>query len=333
MNATPTQPGRDDREELARLLPPPAERDLPSGRHREVQEFVMAQIREDLQSAGPAPRRTRGRRPLVIGAALTAVAGATAVAVVVGTTGGSGGSVNAGGSQAHSSPGHSAGSLSGRQVLLAAASTAERAPAGSGTYWHVKIEYYTKTSSGATGTSVIETWTRRDGRSWARSGSPNSPVKENGGKYGYWNDGFTVGSTHLSYRQIQRLPADPAALKKWITHHSELMKDVGQHHGTTVSVDDVIVGGLSGLLEMTPAPPAVRAAAFRALASLPEVRNLGRVDGGQGLQITNSDGTLRMVLDPATSRIRSSSFTGKGAKTKSGTDKVDAAEWTNAAPR
>ncbi|GAA4618312.1 hypothetical protein GCM10023195_82220 [Actinoallomurus liliacearum] len=330
MNTTPTQPGRDDREELARLLPPPAERDLPSGRHREVQEFVMAQIREELQSTGPAPRRTHARRPVVIGAALTAVAGATAVAVVIGTTGGGGGSVGGGSSHAPSSPTHSTASLSGRQVLLAAASTAERAPAGSGTYWHVKIEY-TKSSGGTTGASAIETWTRRDGRSWAKTGSPTSPVKENGGKNGYWNDGFTVGDTQLSFQQIQRLPADPSALKKWITHHSSLMRDVGKGHGS-VSADQVVSGALIGLLEMTPAPPAVRAAAFRALASLPEVRNLGRVDGGQGLLITQSDGTSRLVLDPATSRIRSSSFAGKG-KTASGTERVDAAEWTDVAPR
>lgn len=331
MNTTPTQPGRDDHEELARLLPPPVERELPSGRHREVQEFVMAQIHEDLRSAERAPRRTRRRRPVVIGAALTAVAGATAAAVVIGTTGGSGGSVGSGGAQAHGSPGHSAGSLSGRQVLLAAASTAERAPAGSGTYWHVKIAY-TKSSGSETGTSVIETWTRRDGRSWVRSGAPNSPVQVNNGKSGSWNDGFTVGSTHLSYQQVQRLPADPAALKKWITHHSDLMKAVGAPHGTSLTVSQVISGGLTGLLAMTPAPPAVRAAAFRALASLPEVRNLGRVDGGQGLLITDHDGTSRLVLDPATSRIRSSTYTGKGEKVTGG-ERVDAAEWTDVAPR
>ena len=41
MNATPIQPGSSDRDELARLLPEPAERELPSGRH-----LATSQIRE-----------------------------------------------------------------------------------------------------------------------------------------------------------------------------------------------------------------------------------------------------------------------------------------------
>ncbi|MCO5986686.1 hypothetical protein NE235_11290 [Actinoallomurus spadix] len=109
------------------------------------------------------------------------------------------------------------------------------------------------------------------------------------------------------------------------------MKAVGAPHGTSLTVDQVISGGLTGLLAMTPAPPAVRAAAFRALASLPEVRNLGRVDGGQGLLITDNGATIKLVLDPATSRIRSSTYTGKGEKVTGG-DTVDAAEWTNVGP-
>jgi len=42
------------------------------------------------------------------------------------------------------------------------------------------------------------------------------------------------------------------------------------------------------LLTDLPVPPAVRAAAFRALASMPSVTSLGPADGGQALLITGA---------------------------------------------
>ncbi|MGW7478737.1 hypothetical protein ACWGH8_09175 [Nonomuraea muscovyensis] len=61
-------------EELARLLPPPAERDLPEGRHRQLKEFVMTEIR---------PRRRRLLRPALllpaVGLAAALVVGAPLV--------------------------------------------------------------------------------------------------------------------------------------------------------------------------------------------------------------------------------------------------------------
>ncbi|MFG3441348.1 hypothetical protein ACGF0J_29235 [Nonomuraea sp. NPDC047897] len=71
-------------EELARLLPPPAERDLPEGRHRQLKEFVMTEIQ---------PRHRRLPRPalllpaaglaaaLVVGAPLVLGGGAPAYAI------------------------------------------------------------------------------------------------------------------------------------------------------------------------------------------------------------------------------------------------------------
>ncbi|MCO6008773.1 CU044_5270 family protein [Actinoallomurus purpureus] len=281
---------------------------------------------QNTMRGGPVRKRRIGW--LAGGLGLTAATAATAILVTsTGTT--TTAHPNSPPSTAAQSP------LSGRQILLAAATTAEKAPAASGIYWHVKT-VYTKTSKGDTdtGASVIETWTRRDGRSWVREGSPTSPVKENGGPHsGTWNNGFFVGTTKLSFEQIQRLPADPTALKTYITRHSDLMRLVGKPVDKGgMSVDEVLIGGISSLLEMTPAPPAVRAAAFRALAKLPEVKNLGPVKGGVGLQISFHDGWSRMVLDPATSRLLNSAF-GDADHNASGTSKVDAAEWTNTLPR
>jgi anti-sigma factor RsiW len=134
MNATSTQPDPNERAELARLVPGPVERDLPSDRHQRLQEFVMRQIHQDLRSAEQAPRRSPKRRPVLLASGLAAVA--TAAAVVI-STGGSGGSAGSG----DGSVTQVAASLSGRQILLAAATTAERTPAGSGAYWYVKTTY------------------------------------------------------------------------------------------------------------------------------------------------------------------------------------------------
>ncbi|WP_336204036.1 hypothetical protein [Nonomuraea sp. LPB2021202275-12-8] len=67
----------NERDELARLLPPPVEHDLPPGRHRLLKEFVMTEIQH-------RPRR-RLPRPAVLAAVLTAaVAGAVALPALLG---------------------------------------------------------------------------------------------------------------------------------------------------------------------------------------------------------------------------------------------------------
>ena len=73
MNATSMQPDPNDRAELARLLPRPVERDLPSDRHQRLQEFVMSRIHQDLRSAEQAPRRSPKRRPVFLASAQTSL--------------------------------------------------------------------------------------------------------------------------------------------------------------------------------------------------------------------------------------------------------------------
>ena len=89
-----------------------------------------------------------------------------------------------------------------------------------------------------------------------------------------------------------------------------------------------------------PAPPAVRAAAFEALAELPGVTSIGAVQGGQGLLISVPPPAAskfpggkvpagasqeRLVIDPATAQVYSyTNF--------EGTQTIVAAYWTNALP-
>ncbi|MFC5745374.1 hypothetical protein [Actinomadura rugatobispora] len=77
MDITPSHPGLGERDELARLLPAPAERELPGERRRAIKEFMMGELRE---APGPAQRGRRRlwRRPVVL---IPALAAATALAV------------------------------------------------------------------------------------------------------------------------------------------------------------------------------------------------------------------------------------------------------------
>jgi DNA-directed RNA polymerase specialized sigma24 family protein len=102
--------------------------------------------------------------------------------------------------------------------------------------------------------------------------------------------------------------------------------------------DDI---GLSRLLWTVPAPPAVRADAFRALADLGNVTDLGERDGNRVLRIDFAElpaadkfeggvlpdgvGHMTLVIDPETSQLVSMT-------NYQGTEDVLVAEWTNDMP-
>lgn len=102
-----------------------------------------------------------------------------------------------------------------------------------------------------------------------------------------------------------------------------------------------VFDGLISLVSQLPAPPKVRAAAFRAIAAYPNVESLGEVEGGQGLLISLPDGEpARLVVDPATGQIRRTNLfvTADGGIMRAGGSGADAgsltlvAEWTKTLP-
>lgn len=80
MSPEPPGPTRAEREEAARLLPVPVERDLPGRRHLILKDHLVREIRCGAAAAGP---RTRRRRRLAF-AAVPLAAGAMAVALAAG---------------------------------------------------------------------------------------------------------------------------------------------------------------------------------------------------------------------------------------------------------
>ena len=186
--------------------------------------------------------------------------------------------------------------LSGQQVILAAATVAESQPASSGTYWHTKLVLHTKE-----GTTVSETWIRRDGRTW-RSIAPGLVSRA--------RHEPMVDSTRLDYADIQRLPTDPDRLKAALFASTTIPSARDNKQLT-------IMNALQAVLGEAPAPPKVRAAAFRALAAMPSITNLGRTAGGYRLKIsygtrTHVDGTETIVVDPKTTQLRVEGWAGFG---------------------
>ncbi|MEQ4721451.1 hypothetical protein [Nonomuraea sp. B19D2] len=190
--------------------------------------------------------------------------------------------------------------VSGRSVLLAAATSAASWPAAEGTYWHIK-----KVRDRS---EVTELWATRDGRAWTSDGGRVSPVSG--------RSAFSMAGRDLTFEQIQSLPADPAALKERV---AAMLPSQG-----------LLADALSGLLWTKPSPPAVRAAAYRALADLPEVRYLGASTPGEAFSYVLPDGTRRtLVIDPATSQVLSCTDSGPSPRT----ERVIEAGWTDRGPR
>jgi hypothetical protein len=317
-----TSDSRNRREiaELARLLPVPAEWDLPAGRRRTLKENLMSELNlADGTATGrpPVPRRPK-RAILATAAGASALAVAAAAVAVVVTSGTAGPATSRGG-------GPAAATLSARQILLAAATTAAARPESTGTYWYVKttvVVFSYKDSE--------ESWTRLDGQTWLRGSKvpgwfanedsflpPSKPPVRFGLAGGLDLEQLqglpprmqTAGSSpasfipagELTFGQLQKLPASPAALKAWIT---AMNRTFDREEGAPVPEREAVFESLNDLVAGVPAPPQVRAAAFRVMASLPGVTSLGPVSGGQGLRISlsgNQHATL--VVDPATSQV------------------------------
>lgn len=301
----------DDLEALVTLLAKP-------GPSSELVDRGRRRLRQATRE--PVRRRPSGR--LAGGVALGLAAAVAAVLVVVVPGSKAPGSNPATGTKPVVSP--APDRRSGRQILLAAATSAETKPVGSGTYWHVKT---VSTLAGSRRPpSSMETWTRRDGRKWVAWGRPGTVIEMRGG-----TPTFMVADAPVSFGQIQSLPTTPAALKSWVAYAAR--------HGVDGRVpadalDGAVLQSLISLLAEVPAPPKVRAAAFRAIALSPGVRRLGAVKGGQGLLFTASGTETRLTVDPATSLVHDVTDTsGSGGKAdKRVTSSIVIAEWTDRLP-
>jgi hypothetical protein len=220
--------------------------------------------------------------------------------------------------------GMNSGSVSAQQVLLAAADAAQAQPNDTGAYWHTK-----ETSLDP----VNNIWVAEE--YWiSRSGNGFHKMSTQQGAQAIVQPDFQVGGSRLTFAQLQQLPTDPTGLTESITK-SFNRRDIP---------DDALPGevafALSRLLWEVPAPPAVRAAAFRAFAKMPNVTNIGAQDGGTALKVTFPpepankhggkvpEGSDHMIIVIDTKDATVLSYTNY-----QGTVKFSEIGWTNDAPK
>ncbi|GII80074.1 hypothetical protein Sru01_50560 [Sphaerisporangium rufum] len=212
--------------------------------------------------------------------------------------------------------------LTGGQILLAAATTAARASEGSGAYWYVRTR--------SDGGDAFESWTARDGRTRVRGEKTAGRTVELGPR-----TSFRLGGLPVDFDRLEKLPAEPDALTAWIADgvaRGDITTSAGRLDAA--GQERAVLTGLVSLVSQLPASPEVRAAAFRALAGHPGVESAGAAGGGEALRIPAGDGEpVRLVVDPATSRVRGTTFyvTADGAEVTAERPVTIEARWTDAA--
>ncbi|MFE6611721.1 CU044_5270 family protein [Amycolatopsis sp. NPDC057786] len=279
----------------------------------EPSQDVVDRSRHRLQNRIRGGRTSQRRTGWRIAGAGLAAAAAAAVAIAV--------------MPAASVDGPPVQTVSGQEILLAAATAAERSPEGSGSYWHVKVAE----ADGAAASSAYEYWIKPDGQSWMRGAKTGGKVMPVGALTA---TPFSLVAVDLTLEQLRGLPTDPAALKAWIAEALE-RSDARTSAGKFTASDREQAGfqSLISLVSTLPATPEVRATAFRAIAGYPGVENLGAVPGGQGLSLPTGE---RLVVDPETGRVNGTSVfvTRDGAVSKVANPagvKITA-EWTDTLP-
>jgi hypothetical protein len=293
----------------------------------EPAEDVLDRSRHRLRNRVGGLATRRRNRWLAVGSGLTVTAAAAAVVISV---------VPGAPVEGPAKPPHTsapATPLTGKELLLAAATAAERDPDRTGTYWYVKET--TEHPGPGTDMDVYETWTRPNGVQWWRGfKSRGQVVKE---PFVITRNPFSLPAAELTLDQLRALPTDPKRLEAAVIdaiRHDDIRNSAGLIRNQPKAVEDFTLLSYMSLVSTLPAPPAVRAAALRAIAAYPGVHNLGPVPGGQGLRLPDGE---RLVVDPETGRVNGTSVivTMDGAESypgyAGGTFTISA-KWTDTVP-
>ena len=315
----------DEMSIVRRLLaePPPALHVVAEGRER---------LLGSLTGAAPTTRTMRRavfRGALTLGLTSAAAAAALAVATLVpgvGTSSGGGGPAIT--------------ERSARTVLLAAASRAESVPA-SGTYWHLRTMSTTNSPQrfghGDNRYTLerlwVHEWATRNGQAWSgdrRWVRPTTPQdqaawrRDGAPTHGAWgkrtrsrpsptactphpapppHQGLfpvrSVRGLQLTFRQLQRLyePRTAPGLA------GRRRPAPPRPSAGAAVINQNVAAELAGLLVYLPVPPGIRAAAYRALADMPNVTSIGPTRdelgrAGVGIKIAEGRGWIPVPGDP-----------------------------------
>ncbi|MFE3762343.1 CU044_5270 family protein [Streptomyces sp. NPDC059104] len=303
MNAFPSRPEEAEREEMARLLPVPAERDLPPGRHLHHKGILMQQIRHDQQNSPADTADRRGRRFLrpviLVPVAAMAAAGILITSLAMGGHGPSAPS-------ADRSVSVQAGNAGGARALLDRIATV----ASRQDVTPVREDQFVYVLSEVAGTEPTEQ--RADGgpaelgavherRIWLSQdpgpkGSDSGMIREDGTQLGMaapspaggdGAGGVPAGIDRPTYQWLASLPTDPDALLK------KLYADTGSQG--TGGRDQAVFDKIGELLRESVMPPGTAAALYNAVAKIPgvvEVPDAVDAAGRHGVGIAREDTSL-----------------------------------------
>ncbi|GAA4628636.1 hypothetical protein GCM10023196_045850 [Actinoallomurus vinaceus] len=289
-----------------------------------AQEPAGSRLREVPSTRARVPRtsspRRRWSRWALPGIGLVAAGAAAAIALTVTATPPA--------RPQRPAPSETAQRLSGREVLLAAASSAETAPATTGRYWHIRWVHAITVENASPVGNVFETWAAKDG--WWYMGTATLDGRGLGLDKEKHKNGasFELEDRMLSFDRLQRLPTDARRLTAWTRTFSRGLNASWRPKDVEYSVTST----LSALLYAVPVSPKVRAAAFRALAQRPGVTTGGRakdVRGRVGQAVTI--GPVRLIIDPKTAFVLQET-TGTVDGTKASSTLYYEVGWTNGKP-
>ncbi|MFE3449728.1 CU044_5270 family protein [Nonomuraea sp. NPDC059194] len=259
----------------------------------------------------PVKRRAKPRLMWGLSLAGAAAAAVTAVAVLTAGTG-AGTAPRAPSAVESSAPGE----LTAQQVLLVAATQAERQPATSGEFWHTRtMGRHLFTAAGGYVMAVKQrdemwvsangVWSRsqhlgaepatdEDRAKWAAAGSPSEveipvPGKPRGMRVtiapGKPHTGHQAGKEvfwlgrNVTLADLKGLPDDEVKLKAWLLRHYE---GKSTESDAPMAEDAWLFQVTAGLITDMPVSAKVRGAAFRMLAALPSVTAVGEVTDAEG---------------------------------------------------
>lgn len=280
MNDRTSGPERAEREELARLLPVPAERDLPPGRHLHHKETLMQLIDQDGDRATARPRPRLLRPAVLLPAAGLALGGVLLTTLTtLAVTG-----------QDHAPVPSAAGTGSGAAAPRGAAVLLDRIATVASKSDEITVAddqfVYVRTLQAEGGGEFggpIKLTEPREREVWMTQKS--GPVIDEGlihqdGRYypitvgvpdGERPVGYPAGLNRPTYTWLASLPTGPDALLRRLTDEIAADQDARDTPAEDRDPDQDAFDAIGELLQETLMPPKTAAALYKAAAKIPGV--------------------------------------------------------------
>ncbi|MFJ9682571.1 CU044_5270 family protein [Streptomyces sp. NPDC101194] len=266
---------RAEREELARLLPAPAERDLPPGRHLHHKDTLMRLIEQDGDRTSTRPRLLR---PAVLLPAAGLALGGVLLTTLAATGQDNAPAPSATGTGSRATPPRGAAVLLDRIASVAAKKGEQKVTDDQFVY----VKTLQTENDGKLGSPVKLTKPREREVWMSQKAGPVIDVgliHEDGSYYpievgvpdGEPAVGYPAGLSRPTYTWLASLPTDPDALLQRLT--TEIARDQDQRNTPAKDRDQAqdTFDTIGELLRETVMPPQTAAALYKAAAKIPGV--------------------------------------------------------------